>query len=273
MLKRWIFFFLFLTACLSIPAGAKRLTHGFHIAKIRLEFPFDPQWEVPSLLSEDEANRILGQRFRYLDRGAQCYAFSSEDGQYVLKLFRFDQREKRRSRRYMEERLLGFFNSCKLAGAIAPEETGLVYLHLNCTSGKLPILNAKDPVGRPVRLPLDSCRFALQKKVKPLSSTLLEERELHRLSERLEEIVVLLEGRIEKGIGNKDPSLWRNFGFLEDRAVEIDFGNYIARPDFSESSCRRAELERYARHLRAWLEKNAPEHLSEFNERISGTRL
>ena len=66
-----------------------------------------------------------------------------------------------------------------------------------------------------------------------------------------------MEGRIEKEIGIKIQAYQRNFGFLEDRAVEIDFGNYIARPEFREQ-LPEAQLERYARHLRAWLEKNAP---------------
>lgn len=79
----------------------------------------------------------------------------------------------------------------------------------------------------------------------------------HRLQERVEQISSLLEKRIAKGIGNRDPSLWRNFGFFETEAVEIDFGNYVARTDLQEAAAQKKEWARYMDPLHAWLAQNA----------------
>lgn len=270
MLKTWIFFFLFISACLAIPAGAKRLTHGFKIAKMWLEFPIHPSWNVSSAIEDEEAKVILAQPFHYLNKGAQSYAFLSQDGRYVLKIFRFDQRHlfRKKNKRPLEQKVNKFFQGCVLASTKASEETGILYLHLNPQSGRLPILKAKGPLGQPFSLELDQYRFVLQKKAIPLDVGLLAAKKEGNLPARIEEIVSLLESRIKKGIGNADPSLWRNFGFLEDRAIEFDFGNYLARPDLSLPKNARAEMERYTRHLRTWLERNAPDLVANFNERV-----
>ncbi len=275
MFRKWVFFFLFVSAFLAVPAGLKRLTQGFKIAKVRLELPFSSEWEAKSILSDKEAFDILAKPFRYLGNGAQCYAFSSQDEKVVLKLFRFDQRHLliQRSKRPAQEKILRFFEGCLLAGSTAAKETGLLYLHLNQTAGKLPVLEAKGPLGQSLRLPLDEYRFALQKKAVPLEDGLLAAQAQGTLPERIEMIVALLESRIRKRIGNADPSLWRNFGFLEKEAIEFDFGNYRARPDLSDPKAARAELNRYIRPLKAWLEKNGPEYLEGLKARVEEARF
>lgn len=47
-------------------------------------------WELPPLTFEEqqEVERILSQKFTYLARGSQAFAFISEDGKYILKLFK-----------------------------------------------------------------------------------------------------------------------------------------------------------------------------------------
>src|SRR5579872_1804949 len=82
-----ILFFVF--SLLLIPSGYKRLTGGFRIEKMRIDFPFNAEWEI-NRNGMDGIKRILSQPFRYLDRGSQCYVFVSEDDQFVVKLFRFD---------------------------------------------------------------------------------------------------------------------------------------------------------------------------------------
>lgn len=274
MLKRVVVFILFVAICLSLPAGAKRFTHGFKIGKMRLEIPY--RSDLDHGMISPEIKRILSQPFKYLDRGAQCYAFLSEDGNYVLKLFRFDQLnrfKKNRKKRALAQTVCRFFKSCELASTIASEETGVIFLHLDPTVGALPILKARGPLGRPLRLPLDQYRFALQMKAQPLEPALAAALAEGKLSKRIEEIISLLESRISKGIGNTDPSLWRNFGFLDDRAIEIDFGNFVERPDFSLSQNAKIELERYMRYLRSWLEENGPEYLPHFNDRVESSKL
>ncbi len=256
--QKWVFFLCFISVCLVIPAGVKRLTCGFHRKKIEISaLASDPRWETVSFFSDKKAAEILSQKFRYFDKGLQCYVFLSEDEKYVLKLFRFDrQRRFFSSKKQDLKNSFQLFESCKLANELAPEETGLVYLHLNLTQGKFPWLQAKDPLGRFFTIPLDRYRFALQRKAEPFAKTLFIALREGVLEQRVQEISALLEKRIEKGIGNRDPSLWRNFGFFETQAVEIDFGNYVIRPDFITQGAKDAEKERYMEPLRAWILKH-----------------
>lgn len=257
MLQKWIFFLLFVSLSLALPSGARWLTSGFKVAKLQCSLPYRSEWDAKLLASE----AVLAQSFRYLGKGRQCYVFESEDGKYVIKLFRFDPKGKTQL-----ETALRLFAGCMLALSV-PEETGLLYLHLNETEGLFSPFRGKGPLGRRIRLDLDRCRFALQRKALPFGPELFKARDEGRLEERIEQIVSLLERRIARGIGNNDPSLWRNFGFLEGQAIEIDFGNFVSRPDFADRKQAEQELARYLGPLRSWLERNAPGSLPFFDAR------
>lgn len=253
-----------------MPVAFKRFTCGFKIAKLRLEVPFQPDWAVPSVVSKEEIDSILSQPYSYLDRGAQCYVFGSEDEKYVIKLFRFDRtlvHKKREKKPAFLQKIDHVFSACVLAYEVAREETGLVFLHLNLTNGQLPVLYAKGPIGQLLKIPLDEYRFAIQKRVRPFGSALLtayhssDENEMKRL---IDSFVALIASRSAKGIRNTDPSVSRNFGFLGDRAIEIDFGNYTKNGVSQEW-----EIARYTHRLRSWLSDNAPEWVTYLDERIA----
>src|SRR5215470_15903037 len=63
----------------------------FSQKNIRYDQPVIQGWSAPSLKPQEEANlhAILNQRFSYIGKGHQSYAFVSEDNQYVLKFFKF----------------------------------------------------------------------------------------------------------------------------------------------------------------------------------------
>jgi hypothetical protein len=253
--KRVLFFLFFVTAMLLVPNGAKRLTQGFRIAKLQLDFPFHPEWEIPP---NSAFHEILQQNYTYLSKGAQSYVFESSDGRYVVKLFRFDHDD-------LEDKVTFLFNACKLAYDHLPEETGLLYIHLNATPMGLPMLHCKDAVGRSYQFDLNQTRFVLQRKAQNFRKTLQESLgEPVAMQKRLDEFIELLYARTDKWILNTDPNLSRNFGFLEDRAIEFDFGNYR----YVYGLDKRAEIERYSQRMRNWLTNNAPEWLDYFNQRL-----
>src|SRR5262249_10626680 len=126
-----------------------------------------------------EIASILNQSFSYFAKGQQSFVFLSADGQYVLKLFRFYTSKIPYGRRI--ETLLkqwvdptvqprnsfAFdvqtnFDSCKTASDLAPDPTGLIYIHLNPRS--LPLLHLKDRLGRTHSIDPAKYRFVLQKK-------------------------------------------------------------------------------------------------------------
>lgn len=227
-----------------------------------INLPYRSDWTIGSSLPDEEIISILSQPFRYLDRGAQCYVFESHDHRYVIKLFRYDQRSlwhrKKRSQPLSKTEKL--FSGCILAFTKAKEETGIVFLHLNPTEGKLPTLHAKGPIRQSIDLPLDRYRFVIQKKMVPFQESLLEaylSSDPEKMQRRIDSFMTLIRNRSSKGIKNTDPSLSRNFGYLGDRAYEIDFGNYLESSETSE-----LEVLKFSRKLRSWLLDNAPEWVS-----------
>ncbi len=232
------------------------------------KIPFNAAWETAP--PDEKILLILNQPFTYLAHGNQSTAFISEDGRYVLKLFRYP-----RSRFPLVQKLKAWtakivhrkpkkndlygkvsktFTAAYLAYAEASAFTQVLFCHLNLTENQLPIIQLK--AGRTYRLPLDSFRFVLQKKVTPFAEALLSaKKEPKRMHQLIDSLVDLLICRSALGIRNSDPNLAPNFGFLETQAVEVDFGNYRKAPQ------TRTELVNYFNRFEHWLSQNAPEYL------------
>jgi len=254
-MKRILFFLMVVTSFLSIPAIAKRYTYGFRVAKMRLEFPHHAEWEIEP---NQQVNEILNQPFYFLDKGAQCFVFESKDGEYVIKLFRYDHPPK-------DEKIIDLFNACKMAYDQLRYETGLVYIHLNPTPMNLPLLHCKDAIGRSYKFDLNQMRFALQKKAKDFRETLVEAKQNpEQMQKRIDELLALLQARTAKGVINVDSQLSRNFGFLENQAIEFDFGNFR----YSSSFNQKREIKRFSNRLRRWLRRMAPEWIAYLDERV-----
>ena len=252
-MRRVLFLLLFSALMLTLPGLARKATHGFRIAKLHLDFPYQPQWEIAPNPAIDT---LLRQPFTFIGKGSQSYVFESQDGQTVIKLFRFDRPIPNAAQ---------LFDACKLAYDSLRAETGLLYIHLNTTCMNLPTLSCKDAIGRSYQLPLDDYRFVVQKKGEAFYSALLSARSHPSLMQkRLDQFLELLQTRVAKEILNADPSLSRNFGFLDDRAIEFDFGNYRASPGLD----RAAEVRHYTAKLRSWLQENAPEWVSYLDQLV-----
>lgn len=240
---------LFIALMLSLPFALTRLTHGFRLSKLQLDFPANPKWEAAP---PDTLREILDQPFHYIGKGMQSFVFASQDGGYVLKLFRFDKKKDK-------QKYLVLFDSCKLAYDHLQTETGLLYVHINTTQNTLPSIRCQDSLGRSFLIPLDSYRFVIQRKGVEFEKTLLEARnDPEKMKTRLNQWFDLIQHRAAKKIWNKDPSLTRNFGFLENAAIEFDFGSYRIDSKITSSE----EIARYTQKMRRWLNKNAPEWLT-----------
>jgi len=245
--KRFFLFIIVIAFCFSLPAFLKKWTCGFKVKKIQISTLAREEWDVKSDITHDELSHILSQPFIYLDRGMQSYVFVSLDGEYVIKFFRITS----------EEKIGRLFNASVLAYTKAKEETGLVFLHLNETKNQFPKLRIRGPLGQRFKIPLDRYRFAIQKKAKKFRASLLsayQSSDAQEMKQRIDSFVGLLRSRIEKGIRNGDPSLSRNFAFLGNQAVEIDFGNYAEGVVSKEM-----EMMRYTQGLYFFLVDNAPE--------------
>lgn len=246
---RACFFFVFVTTFLMIPVSFRHLTRGFKIAKMQIDYPFDSRFELGQEISS-EILSILNQTFYYLGKGSQSFVFSSEDGRYVIKLFRYHHKSnERRSKVYP------LLEATRIACQFAKEETGVIYAHLNLTEKQLPTIKIKDPIYRSFKIPLDEYRFVLQKKC-----TSFEQGMKGSSAEScIDAFITLVRGRIAKGIRDADSKIYRNFGFLDGKGVEFDFGNYEISRDLLQPENQRKEMLVYINRLRHWLENHAPD--------------
>lgn len=262
-------FYLILIILFSVlpPLICKRLTHSFHIQRLQVDLPIQNNGNGACRLSMDEIRKILSQKFFYLNRGSQAFVFVSEDKSVVLKLFLFDIQDRLISRifktstlNYQDQQIRHAqktMDACQTAFLHAPNETGLIYIHLNLDEEPL-LVDLRGPAWHRMKLDLRNVRFVLQHRADSFEKNLLEavranhHDEFMRLIERFQHF---LHRRIAAGIRNTDPTLFDNFGWFNQEPIEIDFGHYVYSRDFI---CEKNETKKYTQSLMKWVDQNAP---------------
>ncbi len=238
-------------------------TDGFAVCKICSDLIPRKEWEVSSSsdLEKEGIRGILGQEYRYLAKGAQSYVFVSADGKYVLKFFRH-------SHLRDPEKLNKDFTSYKIAFEQMKEETGLVFLHLNKTNDLKQKVTIYDKLGIIHELDLDTMEFMLQKKATLIFTALtgwMENGEVDRAKLGITSLFKLLQLRCAKGIFDKDPDLKTNFGFYQDKAVQIDVGRFKI---YKTGEAQKNEIVRITDGLHHWINANYPELSNYFEEQL-----
>lgn len=255
-------------------------TRGFTISHIQGAPPENFVWKPPTL-SQDELESVkttLSQPFTFLASGGQCYVFLSQDQKVVLKLFKYHRLQvpsvlkkislpsfmdgyrvqfiKEREKKYE-----AFFQSCAIAYEELREETGLLYLHLGEAELKLPSLTLIDKLGIHHVLKTDQLSFALQKHADLTLSTLqqlIEQNNLQDAQEKIASLLKLLSIRCQKGIGDSDSGIKRNFGTFENHALYLDIGSFTKNESLKDPTYQHEELILKTAHLKRWLLKHAP---------------
>lgn len=244
--------FLFIVCCLSLPFLYKEITHGFRVNKLYLAR------KGREVQHHEAAVLLLNQPFSYLGRGLQCFVFESQDGQVVLKLFNIAKRK------FLQERTEKTLQACQLAFELAREETGLLYIHIDSTDRQGLSVYLKNAFGISRFLSLDKYVFVIQKKAQPFKETLLKALEQNTADPFIDSYLTLIYQRSCKGLCNTDVAILKNFGFLGEKALEIDFGNYIYSPEE-----KREEFQRFALRMRRFIKKYAPYYLSRYDEKVA----
>lgn len=218
-------FFLIALLCLFLGFFAQKKTDRFTLSKVATHLLETPCSEM------DE--RLLEHSFTYLGKGGQSYVFASEDGQYVLKVFRSSRLKtlqflSRFSPHFankklrLETDLKQTLQSYQLAFEELKEETALVAVHLDAheeLKGSLSIIdNLK------IRHTMDPnlIPFVIQKRATLVKDKMNE----NPTRAHLESLLNLLRSKVEAGIEDSDPNLAKNFGFIGDKAVQIDPGRF-----------------------------------------------
>lgn len=256
-------------------------TDGFTIRKIHSKLEYNPKFETSILEKEELENiqHILSQKFYYYGKGAQCYAFLSEDGKYILKFIRFPRlsvhpllgylplpsslksfREKKEER--MNGRLDRHFTSFKIAHDYLKKETGILFLHLNKTNFLNTKITLLDRLNIAHALQADGLEFILQKKaemVYPALDQFVDTNQTDLAKQAIDSILNLFVKRCKEGVFDADPNLQTNFGLVGSQAVEFDIGRFCLDPNEKNPSVYLDEIHRITRDFSDWLKIKHPE--------------
>lgn len=252
----------------------------FSLNQIINTFPHNPDWEVKVPPETVEfVNMITQQPFYWLGKGFQASAFVSEDGEYVIKFFHqsrlketpfsenpFGYLFSKDFRNKMDERQSHrqeIFSSSKMSYQEFPEESGIVYVHLNRTDDLIKGIKIYDFSGQCWRLRGDDASFVIQKKadyVIPTLKILMKEGKVEQAEARINQIFDLLLSLAQKGFLDGDVALMRNnnIGFAENRAIYIDTGHITRHQNINLKERMRFEFNVRLAPLHDWLKMKYP---------------
>lgn len=275
-LRRFAYLALATIACIALQKFCRSKTDGFAISKISSNLPYNPDFATRPI-SESELQKveeILSQPFHYLGKGAQCYAFVSDDDQYVIKFFRLHNlltpewfvnmplpsflqsyRKEKIQRKFGE--FFRDFLSYKIAFDSLQEDTGLIYVHLNKTDVLHKKITLFDKIKIQHSVDLDSMEFLLQKKADlfyPALHKLIQEGKREEVKANVKELIHFLAKRSSLGLYDKDPDINTNFGVCNGKPLQIDVGRF--RPDATRTQpdVYISDIIRVTENLQQWLE-------------------
>jgi len=282
---------LFGAALYYLALFCNQMTDGFSVARIHSDLPYNPSWEVPPPSTAEGQHalaRALSQNYHYLGCGGQCFAFGSEDGSYVIKFFKHKIRKpysyllhaplpsflngvQRRKLSKIHFKLSRDFTSYKIAYEDLPEETGVIYLHLNKGDSLQQSLRITDKLGIAHHIWLDDVEFVVQRQAtlayKHLAE-LMQKDAVAQARQSLHALVSTLVKRAQKGIFDEDPQIHRNFGFSNTQPMIIDVGRFIKDPSRKDPAIYRSDLYRITKRLRAHLEETHPQLVATLDEEL-----
>jgi len=255
---------------------------GFSLAKIRSPLKYSKEWEIPSLSHEQQAmiDTIFSQPFYYLGSGAEHYAFVSHDQQYVIKFFKmkrflpkrwlkpfgdipFLHEYYRKKYERRKERLEDTFSTYRKIYDELPEETGLLYIHLNKTREWKKFITFIDKNQKKHVINLDELEFVVQKKANLIYSHLKELLDHNKIEESKKAIaafLLLIEKRCKQGFFDLDQGIKNNFGFVGLKPIQIDLAGLRKKEHVSNHEIEK-EVKRVRKKIENWLKENYPESL------------
>lgn len=283
--KPWIYI---LASC-ALGYGAYQLSiktaNKFILSEVQYDRPYEPLYDTRPLTREEEqeVDKALSQNYTYFGCGGQAYVFFSADGKYALKFFK--QRHFREPthlnyipfiKKYRDlkfakrkERVQREYGSYKLGFEQLPEESALVYVHLNKTSHLKKSITYVDMLKSEHKIDLDKTDFILQRRAELVHDKISQQMaagDVEGAKHSISSIIDLIVTRCKKGYGDKDPKIVTNCGILNDRAIKIDVGRFSLDPRMKKPLFYKPELLHLVRPFRNWLAQEYPslaEHLDQ----------
>ena len=257
-----------------------RVTDGFMLQNIEYAKEADSRYSIvvaPEQLAS--VKEILSAPFYYLGKGCQSYVFEDKSGTYVIKFLKYQRYRPTNFlynfdfipwvREYCKERTAkkigkvhNVYQSWKAALVLAPEETGVLFIHLN----KEPIFEnpfiVYDKMGLQHEIDLNSVEFLLQKKaqmIQPYLENLIRTGQLGKAETFLKGMLDRIVDGFQRGISDNDYALLQNTGVSDDKAVYIDVGQIIYNPSVKDPAVYKRELFNKTYKFSVWLNGASPE--------------
>lgn len=226
---------------------------------------------------------VLQQEFHYLGKGHQAFAFISEDGKYVLKLFkphyphweifgksynftslpfaRFLYRvlNKEPFQKRIKEDFLSYVNAYRFF----KEESLVEYLHPVRTQTLRTPVRLFDKIGVLRTFDPNTTCFLIQRTVKPLGevlSDLQKQGNTEEIRSVMYRLLELLQKRIELRFYKPTHKFHANFGCVGLQPIQLDIGNLLTPEDLglAEYSLPK-DLTISIQKLKVWLSGHFPE--------------
>ncbi len=239
--------------------------------KYREEWEIDLSPKLSAALDE-----IFSQSFTFLASGTQSYAFVSQDQQYVLKFFKMKHltpetwlkyaRRKKSAKR--EEKVSRTFGMLKAAYQELRDETGLVFVHLNRSKDLKKQVRLISRNGKEYQLFLEAVPFILQKRAEliyPHLAKLMDQGEKLAATRCLHSFLDLIWTRELRGFVDRDQSISKNYGFIGEKAVQIDIGSLARKEWIEEERQPQQEIDRVVAKTEPWIRENYPELLADLH--------
>lgn len=248
------------------------LTDGFMVRNITSHLKYNPKRHLE--VDDEVAKNILNQPFRYLAKGCQSYCFLSEDGNYVLKFFKYQRfatspllepfrfippinRHVKVRKAQKMEKLDFFMQAWTIAYKHVPDESGLVYVHLNKTDHLRQPIVIYDKIGMKHELDADQMEFLIQRKAEPLAKVLLQSSDEEGIR-LIDDLLATMLKEYALGIGDHDPALLQNTGVYEGKPFHIDVGQFYLNPAFKNPEAFHQDLFNRTYEMRIWLRAKRP---------------
>ncbi len=251
--------------CIGIEKIYYHATGDFRLSNIRYEETvFKPKSFAVKHSDEKlaEIKKILTQEFQFLGKGNQSYAFLGKDNKTVLKFFKFGHLKRswfenflpendffKQKHRAQEKRFDKVFEGYMTAYTEDPENSALLFIHLNPSDNLNTKVTVKDKLGIDHTIDLDSVVFVVQEKVIPtrdLFSELLEKKDIEGVKTKIGSLFDLYLAQYKKGLFDRDHNLMYNTGFKGDAAIRLDVGKFRKEPLIKDPVVYKKDLEKIA---------------------------
>jgi len=286
--------FLILLGVILALYGAGRLyyrvTGGFMVSNITSTLPYDPRWDITPLTQaqEERIDALLSQPYRYLGKGCQSYVFSSEDGKYVIKFFKYQrvrpqewlkyfsaipgveayrQRKIEKKKRELEY----VFRSWIIAYEDLQPETGVAYVHLNKSKNLIDHMTIYDKMGFKHVLDPNQFEFMVQQKATmlcPAIDEMMAKGDEEGAKHLLDRLLDMILSEYARGMADNDHALMQNTGVIDGQPIHIDAGQFIKNAIVKDPKVYHQELFSKTYKFRLWLKEHHPALEAHFNKRL-----